>query len=306
MYQESFGDIQKVELSKIGCFSSIEVSILREDLIHPFISGNKYRKLKYNLEEAIFHKKEMLLTFGGAYSNHISAVAYAGKLYGFKTLGIIRGEELKSKIQENSTLRFAESCGMEFVFIDRETYRKKEEPDFLINLEIKYPKSYIIPEGGTNTLAIKGCEEIITQELSDFDFICCSVGTGGTLAGLIKAKYPNQIILGFAALKDSSWLPEAILKYTSNKEYQLIDDYHFGGYAKITDELISFVNNFKTQYDIPLDPVYTGKMVFGVVDLIKKNRFREKSKILVVHTGGLQGIEGMNKILEKQNKQQII
>jgi 1-aminocyclopropane-1-carboxylate deaminase len=298
--------IQKIDVVKIGIQSSVELFVLREDLIHPHISGNKFRKLKYNLLEAKNQKKEMLLTFGGAYSNHISAVAFAGKKYGFKTMGWIRGEELEDKINENSTLQFAKSCGMEFCFMDRELYRNKEKKEFLAELTKKFPNAYIIPEGGTNNLAIKGCEEIVTPKLKVFDRICCAVGTGGTIIGLINAKYPHQKVLGFPALKNYFGLSAIIENHTNDKNYDLMVDYHFGGYAKITDELVSFVNDFKLHFNVPLDPIYTGKMLFGIIDLIKKNKFKENDKILAIHTGGLQGIEGINQKLKNQNRQQII
>ena len=298
--------IQKIELSKLGFASSVELSILREDLIHPHISGNKYRKLKYNLLEAKQQNKCQLLSFGGAFSNHISAVAYAGKKYNFQTIGCIRGEELASKIDENPTLSFAKSCGMEFVFLTRAEYKDKKDKDFLLDLQSKHPNAFIIPEGGTNAFAIKGCEEIITPEMSEFDFICCPVGTGGTISGLINAKFSHQKILGFPALKNADFLHQIIQQFTSNNEYEMINTYHFGGYAKITDELINFVNLFNAQYNIPLDPIYTGKMLFGIIDLIRNNKFKENSKILAVHTGGLQGIEGINKKLKQQQKQPIL
>ena len=168
--------------------NSISVAIKREDLIHPFVSGNKFRKLKYNLLEAKKEKQETLLTFGGAFSNHIAAVAYAGKENGFKTIGIIRGEELQDKIIENPTLIFAQNCGMQFEFISREAYRTKSETSFLENLKLQFGDFYHIPEGGTNVLAIQGCAEILTPEDAEFDYICCSIGTGGTISGIIDRK----------------------------------------------------------------------------------------------------------------------
>ena len=158
----------------------ISLFIRREDLFHPFISGNKFRKLKYNLLQAETQKKKTLLTFGGAFSNHIAATASAGKEYGFKTIGIIRGEELSDKIAENPTLQFAQDCGMDFKFVTREMYRHKEETLFLENLKKEFDDFYLIPEGGTNDFAVKGCEEILTPEDAKFDFICCAIGTGGT------------------------------------------------------------------------------------------------------------------------------
>ncbi|SFE21299.1 1-aminocyclopropane-1-carboxylate deaminase/D-cysteine desulfhydrase [Flavobacterium xueshanense] len=280
--------------------NSISVQIKREDLIHPFVSGNKFRKLKYNLLQAKAENQETLLTFGGAFSNHIAAVAFAGNEKGFKTIGIIRGDELASKVSENPTLLFAQNCGMQLEFISREDYRLKSEVSFLENLKQKFGGFYHIPEGGTNDLAIKGCEEILTSEDADFDYICCSVGTGGTISGIINSVLPHQKVLGFPALK-GDFLKEEIRNFVQNDNWELLTDYHFGGYAKVNAELTVFINHFYLENQIPLDPIYTGKMVFGVIDLIKKNYFPAKSKILLIHTGGIQGIQGMN--MKLKNKQ---
>ncbi|WP_290698064.1 pyridoxal-phosphate dependent enzyme [Lacinutrix sp.] len=288
---------QRINLpNKIG----LELFIKREDAIHPIVSGNKYRKLKYNIEAARSEAKNTLLTFGGAYSNHIAAVAEAGRIYNFKTIGVIRGEELASKINENTTLKYAKDCGMDFKFISRIDYRNKEDLNFIENLKNEYGDFYLIPEGGTNTLAIKGCEEILTEADSSFNYICASAGTGGTLAGLINCSKPSQQVLGFSALK-GDFLKEDISKFAKQDNWQLITDYHFGGYAKINTELVAFINEFKTLNNIQLDPVYTGKMLFGIQDLIAKNYFPEGSRILVIHTGGLQGITGMNSRLKQKN-----
>lgn len=279
--------------------NAITVVIKREDLIHPFVSGNKFRKLKYNLLEAKKKHYETLLTFGGAFSNHIAAVAYAGKENGFKTIGIIRGEELQNKIIDNPTLLFAQNCGMQLEFISREAYRSKSEPSFLDGLKQQFGDFYHIPEGGTNLLAIQGCEEILTTEDAEFDYICCSIGTGGTISGIINSVLPHQKVLGFPALK-GDFLNEEIRNFVHNDNWELITEYHFGGYAKVNEVLIQFINQFYAENQIPLDPIYTGKMVFGVIDLIQKNYFPAGSKILLIHTGGLQGIQGMN--LNLKNK----
>ena len=286
---------QKINLNS----NNISLYIRREDLIHPFISGNKLRKLKYNLLQAKLENHETLLTFGGAFSNHIVAVAFAGKEQGFKTIGIIRGDELKSKISENPTLHFAQNCGMQFEFVSRETYRTKKEPLFLENLKQKFGPFYLIPEGGTNELAVKGCQEILTQADAEFDYICCAVGTGGTILGIINSSLRHQKILGFPALK-GDFLQNEIRNFAQNYNWELITDYHFGGYAKVNQELIAFINGFYKENQIPLDPIYTGKMVFGVMDLIQKNYFPENSKILLIHTGGIQGIQGMNNKLKSK------
>lgn len=284
---------------------NIELSIKREDLIHPFVSGNKYRKLKYNVLQAREENKTTLLTFGGAFSNHIAAVASAGKAEGFNTIGIIRGEELKDKVNTNPTLSFAKSCGMTFNFISRKDYRDKSNPNFISNLKGQFGNFYLIPEGGTNNLAIKGCQEILNEKDSKFDYLCCAVGTGGTVSGIINASKSNQKVLGFSSLK-GDFLNKDISKFATSTNWELITDYHFGGYGKINDSLITFINKFKSENKIPLDPIYTGKMMFGIFDLIKKGYFKPNSKILAIHTGGLQGIEGMNAKLKKQNKPLIL
>lgn len=282
-----------------------QVSIKPEYLFHPYVSGNKYRKLKYNLAEAARTHKNTLLTFGGAYSNHIAAVASAGHEYGFRTVGIIRGEELESRMDANPTLSYAKEMGMTLKFVSRHQYRQKSDPHFISNLHAEFDDAYIIPEGGTNTLAVKGCEEIIQPTDEIYDFICCAVGTGGTIAGLINSAFPNQKILGFPALK-GDFLQEEISKFATAKNWELIPDYHFGGYAKVTDELVSFINRFKTETHIPLDPIYTGKMMFGIYDMLAKGYFPENAKLLVIHTGGLQGITGMNQKLKQQNRSVIV
>ena len=277
----------------------VSLYIKREDKIHSFISGNKYRKLKFNLEAAKKFGFKTLLTFGGAFSNHIAAVAFAGQEFGFKTIGVIRGEELANKVEGNPTLKFAKQCGMQFKFVSRESYRNKTSEDFFKNLKDEFLHFYTIPEGGTNALAIKGCEEILIEADSDFDYICCAVGTGGTISGLINCSKPGQQVLGFPALK-GYFLKEDISKFVANTHWELITDYHFGGYAKINGDLIAFINQFKKDYNMPLDPVYTGKMLFGIFDLIEKGYFPKGSKILAIHTGGLQGITGMNERLKRK------
>lgn len=282
--------IQKIDLP---FFSDYSLYIKREDLIHPIVSGNKFRKLKYNIVQAKVENKTQLLTFGGAYSNHIAAVAYAAKENGLKSIGIIRGDELVNKIVENPTLQFAQKCGMKFDFVSREKYRLKQEGTFIENLKQKYGDFYLIPEGGTNEFAIRGCEEILTSDDDTFDYICCSVGTGGTISGIINCSKNSQQVFGFPALK-GNFLEEDIRKFVNKSNWKLITDYHFGGYGKINSELIAFINTFYEKTGIPLDPVYTGKMVFGVMDLIQTNYFPKGSKILLIHTGGIQGIQGMN------------
>ncbi len=296
--------VQQVNFSETEN-SGISIFIKREDELHPFISGNKYRKLKYNLEEAFRLKKDTLLTFGGAYSNHIAATAAAGFEHNFKTIGVIRGNELADNLEEvllnNPTLKFASEHNMQFYFISRSDYRNKTTSEFIKNLKEKFEDFYLVPEGGTNTFAVKGCEEILTEIDSQYDVICSAVGTGGTISGLINSTKKYQKVIGFPALK-GDFLQHEIKKYiTKNDNWSLNTKYHFGGYAKVSEELITFINKFKEETKIPLDPVYTGKMLFGLVDLIKKGYFKKETKILAIHTGGLQGIDGMNLVLKKKN-----
>jgi 1-aminocyclopropane-1-carboxylate deaminase len=301
MLSFKMNDLPKIITQEIALKnSSIRLFVRREDLIHPFISGNKFRKLKFNLLQAQAENQTTLLTFGGAFSNHIAAVAYAGKEYAFKTIGVIRGEELADKIATNPTLKFAQECGMQFEFVSRETYRFKTESLFLEQLEQKFGSFYLIPEGGTNSLAIKGCEEILTESDSVFEYVACAIGTGGTISGIINSALPHQKILGFPALK-GDFLQEEIRNFVRNKNWELINEYHFGGYGKVNSELIAFINWFFAENKIPLDPIYTGKMVFGIMDLITKNYFPTNAKILLIHTGGLQGIDGMNLKLKNKN-----
>ncbi|GLU43741.1 1-aminocyclopropane-1-carboxylate deaminase/D-cysteine desulfhydrase [Allomuricauda sp. NBRC 101325] len=277
----------------------VTLYLKREDTIHPFISGNKYRKLKYNLLEAKKQGLQTLLTFGGAFSNHIAATAYAGHEQGLKTIGVIRGEELENNWQENPTLQLAHEHGMEFYFVSRSDYRRKNEVDFQEQLKESFGDFYLLPEGGTNTLAVTGCEEILTDTDAQFDVICSAVGTGGTLAGLINAAKPHQTVLGFPALK-GDFLTEDIRSFVQNENWRLVTDYHFGGYAKVDENLVAFINQFKEATDISLDPIYTGKMLFGIFDLVKQGAFAPGTQILAIHTGGLQGIKGMNLVLKKK------
>lgn len=283
--QASFN--QKIDFSNDF---GIELYMKREDVLHCEISGNKFRKLKYNLEEAKRLGFTKLLTFGGAYSNHIAAVAAAGRDYGFETVGVIRGEELISKYKENPTLKKAEEDGMQFYFATRTQYRDKTDVVFLEELKNQFDDFYVIPEGGTNKFAVKGCEEILTEEDEMFDFICCAVGTGGTISGIINSLKPHQKALGFPALK-GDFLFEEIKPYVKNSQWNLVTNYHFGGYAKINTELKLFISHFYQKYLISLDPVYTSKTTFGVIDLISKGYFPKESKILIIHTGGLQGLQ---------------
>ncbi len=277
---------------------NIQLYVLREDLIHPTISGNKWRKLFYNLQEANNQGKNQLLTFGGAFSNHIAATAAAGKQFGFKTIGIIRGEE---HLPLNPTLQLAKENGMQFHYVDRTFYReKKYDVLFLETLKEQYGDFYLVPEGGSNAFAVKGCTEIIKNINIAYDTICCACGTGGTIAGIIAAADETKEIIGFPALKGGAFLKNDIQQLLADYQQQFLveinhpnwslnTDYHFGGYAKITHELVDFVNDFYQNHSIPLDFIYTGKMLFGILHLAKTTAFFNGKKIVAVHTGGLQG-----------------
>lgn len=282
----------------------VSVKIKRLDLIHEHIQGNKWFKLKYNIEQAIQQGHNTLLTFGGPWSNHIYSTAAAGKYYGLKTIGIIRGEEPTSY---SNTLQFADSCGMQLEFISRLAYEEKETEDFKGWLHDTYGSFHLIPEGGSNYLGINGCMEILDEyDKTHFDVICCAAGTGATAAGILLSALPHQRVFVFPVFKDGGFIADSIRNHL---RYFLMDDdavneyllnlhvqtaYGFGGYAKWNAELIAFIQSIKSNHRLPLDQVYTGKMFYGVLDLIARNVFEKGTKILVIHTGGLQGLQSIS------------
>ena len=266
----------------------VQLTVKRLDLIHPQISGNKFFKLKYNLLEAKQQNLNQVLTFGGAYSNHIAATAYAAHYFGFQSIGIIRGEEL-AKQALNSTLQTAQDFGMQLHFVSRAEYRLRHELEYLQQLKQRYPNTLIIPEGGTNDLAIQGTKEILSaDDRENYDLICCAVGTGGTIAGIIESSSAQQHILGFSALK-GDFLKHDIQQWTNKTNWSLTDEYCCGGYAKTNSELLQFMQQFEQQYAVPLEQVYTAKMMMGLFDLIQQGNFPVNTRILAIHTGGLQG-----------------
>ena len=272
----------------------VSLYVKREDLNHEHMSGNKLRKLKYNLLEARKRQQKTILTFGGAFSNHIYATAAAGKAYGFQTIAIIRGEE---HLPLNPTLQFARDQGMLLYYLDRTRYRSKHMPIILDDLRERFGDFYLIPEGGTNELAIQGCQEILSDDELQFDYYALSVGTGGTIGGIIQRLKGKQLVLGFSALK-GGFLEEEIKNLF--KQYNLPqftnwdihNDYHFGAYAKATPDLMAFIKNMESAFDLPLDPVYTAKALYGLLDMIEQGAFPEGSSLLFIHTGGLQGRAG--------------
>ncbi|MBL8282060.1 1-aminocyclopropane-1-carboxylate deaminase/D-cysteine desulfhydrase [Acinetobacter junii] len=266
----------------------VQLTVKRLDLIHPQISGNKFFKLKYNLLAAKQQNLNQVLTFGGAYSNHIAATAYAAHYFGFQSIGVIRGEEL-AKQALNPTLQTAQDFGMQLHFVSRAEYRLRHELEYLQQLKQRYPNTWIIPEGGTNDLAIQGTKEILSaDDRENYDVICCAVGTGGTIAGIIESSSDQQHILGFSALK-GDFLKYDIQQWTNKTNWSLTDEYCCGGYAKTNSELLQFMQQFEQQYAVPLEQVYTAKMMMGLFDLIQQGNFPVNTRILAIHTGGLQG-----------------
>ena len=278
--------IQKV----IGIDFGFELYVKREDLIHPEISGNKYRKLKYNLIHFKENNYRGILSFGGTYSNHIHALAALGKIENIPTVGIIRGEY----DDNNPTLKFAKECGMELHFVSREDYRMKEQGESIKKIISQYHNYFIIPEGGSNDYALLGVEAIIEElenEPIHFDYIAVSAGTAytasGILKGIIKCGLSSKLII-FSALK-GDFLKEVINVKAKSNDFIFTDEYCFGGYAKTTTQLMNFINDFEKTSDIPLDYVYNGKLVYGLKDLGEKKFFNPSDKVLWIHTGGLQG-----------------
>ncbi len=274
----------------------VRLFVKREDQIHPLIKGNKWYKLKYNIQEAQNQGSTKLLTFGGAFSNHIYASASAGKIFGLYTIGIIRGEQT---LPLNPILSHALNCGMQINYLDRATYRYKTDLSFIQSLRAQFGDFYLIPEGGTNDLAVKGTAEILQNIDTAYDYVCCACGTGGTLAGLVVSE--NSIlqktqILGFSVLK-GSFLTAEVEKLLQSAEtratilhkktWSISEAYHFGGYAKTTPTLLDFVSHFNQQYQIPVEPIYTGKLFYGIFDLVKKGYFPPNSRILAIHSGGV-------------------
>lgn len=274
--------------------AKINLYVKRDDLVHPSIIGNKWRKLKYNLQEAKRLSCKTLLTFGGAFSNHVHATAAAAKEYGFESIAIIRGEELNS--ESNPTLRFAKAHGMALRFVSRADFRLFKDNPELLKMDLS--GVYLLPEGGTNDLAIKGCAEIPTEIQVDFDYLITSIGTGGTMAGLIKGAKGKGEIIGVSALKGDFMIKNAENLLSENliheTNYRVLTAYHFGGYGRANSEIIQFINDTKNLEGLKLDPIYTGKTFFAVRDMARKNYFPIGSNVVFLHTGGLQGVDGFN------------
>jgi len=269
----------------------VELWLKRDDLIHPVISGNKWRKLKYSVDHALTLGCGALVSMGGAYSNHLHALAYLGKCLGLPTIGYIRGEE-NAKL--NATLSDLAAWGMQLRFVSRSEYRLLRHCQGWQDLPGIAPGHYWLPEGGAQALALTGVAEMVREIDIAFDCLCLACGTGATLAGAIGAVPEHTAVLGFAVFKQAGFLSENINQWLgpTSKNWHINHAYHFGGFAKITPELIAFIEYFQALTGIPLEPVYTGKMLFGLFDLIKKDYFRPGQRIIAVHTGGLQGNRG--------------
>ena len=279
----------------------IELWLKRDDLTDPAIQGNKWRKLKYNLINAKHEGHDTLLTFGGGYSNHIYAVAAAGKHFGFNTTGIIRGDPADAP---TPTLLFAAQQGMKLLYMDRSQYKLKEDPESIESLHVQLGDFYLLPEGGTNLLAVQGCVELVNEIDIDYDYVTLPCGTGGTLAGIVAGLNGKRQALGFSALKGTDTLTPKVAELVSSfcemtyNNWHINFDYHCGGYAKVNPALIAFIKDFKLRHLVQLEPVYTAKMLYGIYDLIQKDYFPIGTRIVAIHTGGLQGLSGYAEYFE--------
>ncbi len=270
----------------------IELWMKRDDLLHPVMSGNKWRKLKYSLDHALSSGTDTLISMGGAYSNHLHALAYVGKLLGLKTTGLIRGEQPETL---TPTLRDMKNWGMELKFVSRSDYRLLRQYKGCHDLPGLKPGQYWLPEGGAVGLALQGVAELVAEIKIPYHTLCVPCGTGSTLAGVIEAVSEQVSVRGFAALKNAGFLTAEVgvmLSQTRNN-WRINFDYHFGGFAKTNAELSAFIEDFELKTTIPLEPVYTGKMMYAIYDLIEKRYFKPGERIVAVHTGGLQGKRGV-------------
>ncbi len=267
---------------------AIELWMKRDDLLHPVISGNKWRKLKFILDHALYSGADTIISMGGMYSNHLHALAFAGKALGLKTIAYIRGE---APVVLTPTLVDLKTWGMELRFISRTDYRQLRQYKGYLDLPGIKPQQYWLPEGGAQVLALSGVAELVKEIEVVYDHLCVPCGTGATLAGLIAASDDKVSVLGFAALKNAGFLNKdvnSLLKQSQNN-WQINLDYHFGGFASTTPELLSFMSDFEAKTKIQLEPIYTGKMMYALYDLIRKGHFSAGQRIIAVHTGGLQG-----------------
>ncbi len=271
--------------------NEIEVFIKRLDLIDPFISGNKLFKLKHNVDRALLEKKNMLITFGGAFSNHILATAAYAKKKNIDCLAIVRGEEYS---ELNPLLTLAKVYGMKFCFVSRKEYAKRNDNNYVSELIRKYKKAFIVPEGGNNKLGVLGAEEILEKQDKSFDYIICPIGTGATLSGIVNSSKKTQKVIGINCVCDTIYINKNISQKTNKKNWEIINEFNFGGFAKFDNLLTKYLKKFKLNYKITLDLNYTTKMFFGFEKLIERRYFQRKSKVLLIHTGGIYGNLGFN------------
>jgi 1-aminocyclopropane-1-carboxylate deaminase len=297
--QEERGSANNRLLNQRISSNVFHVSIARLDQVHPQVSGNKWFKLRFNLAKAAFMDADAVLSFGGAWSNHLHALAAAGKQLSLPTIGIVRGEVGPVL---TPTLQDCQAYGMQLIPISRQEYKKKHQVSFLASLRERLSvcgkNIYVVPEGGSNLLGVLGVADMITQfsQIPEYDLICAPVGSGGTLAGVIRQKGKTSV-LGFSALKGASdlsgriscWLPDA-----EKESFSLCHDYHFGGFGKTSARLSAFMRQFESTYNIPLDPVYTAKMMYGLCHKLFLGELSPETRILVLHTGGLQGLRNRN------------
>ena len=275
----------------------IDVKVKRDDQIDNIISGNKWRKLKYNILHAKAIGAKGVITFGGCFSNHIHACAFACQQQQLPVMAFIRGEEVN---QHNYTLTWARHWGMQLKFVDRMTYRQRNDKRYLTQLQQQYPEHLIIPEGGSNALALTGMAEVINElnQQCDFDCLITPVGSGGTLAGLILGDKGQHNLLGIAVLKQQDYLENEIKALLPSncqqyKNWQVKNEFHRGGYAKFSDLDAAKIRQFSAEVDIDFEPVYSGKMILAVLDLIESGYFPAHHRLILLHTGGLQGLGGM-------------
>ena len=283
--------IKELKLN-INNSNNIKLFIKREDLIHDIVSGNKWRKLNYNFKYIKEKKIKKILSFGGAYSNHLHALSWLAKKNNIKSFGLVRGCKLSI---ENPTLSFCKKNKMDLFFLNRSTYRNNKYNNPIFKKIIKSEENvFVIPEGGFNEFGIKGCEEIMNEVNEHYDIICCSIGSGCTAVGIIKSLKFDQSFLGFSSFKNNSQIKNIISEKVKTMNWEINSEYNFGGFGQVNNELKKFIKDFKNTYAIMLDPIYTSKLFFGLFDMISKNKFPKDSRILALHTGGLQGIQGVN------------
>lgn len=277
--------------------AGVRLGMLRLDTIHPLVSGNKWYKLKENIQTARATGANALLTFGGAYSNHLLATAAAAQASGMASIGIVRGQPATDTWSD--TLKDCHSLGMDLVFVSRETYGRKHDNAYLAQLKEQYPNARIIPEGGNNEAGRAGAAAITAYLPQQVTHVAVAIGTGATFAGIRETLDPRIALLGFPAMKGGAYLEPELRHCISAAmdNWQLCTGYHFGGFARHTEALITFMNMFYDRYQVPLDFVYTAKMMYGITEMIRNGAFPSGSHIVGIHTGGLQGNRSLGRLL---------